>query len=149
MGTAEHAKVVERWFGDLFTRGDLSAVDDLVAPDFVSYDPSGRRARDLASWKAWLRWYLAAFTDTQWTVHEIVSDGEKAAVRYSGETTYRGGWLGIPSTNQRVTEMGVLIFTIRGGKVRTLHAALSDLELATELGAVLVPGGRTQQRDQP
>jgi hypothetical protein len=34
--------------------------------------------------------------------------------------------------------MGILIFTIVDGKIGRLHAALSDLELATELGTVVV-----------
>ena len=133
-----HASIVHRWFDDLFTAGDLDILSDLVSSDFVAHDPSGGRTTNLEAWKQWFAWYRAAFTEPEWTVHEVLSDGDKAVVRYSGKVTYRGGWLDIPATNQRVTEMGILIFTIVDGKIGRLHAALSDLELATELGAVVV-----------
>ena len=35
--TRKHRENVERWFEDLFTRGDLRAVDELVSADFVAY----------------------------------------------------------------------------------------------------------------
>lgn len=148
MTNSHHVALVHRWFDDLFTAGDLDVLRDLVSPDFVACDPSGGRVTDLESWKQWFEWYRAAFTEPEWTVHEIISDGDKAVVRYSGKTTYRGGWLDIPSRNQRVTEMGILIFTIEGGKIRKLHTALADLELATELGAVVVPQERVRTEIQ-
>jgi len=37
MPTQEHVSIVERWFEDLFTRGDLDAVEELVAPDFIAH----------------------------------------------------------------------------------------------------------------
>ena len=37
----EHVTIVERWFDDLFVSGDLDAVDDLVARDFVAHGQDG------------------------------------------------------------------------------------------------------------
>ena len=139
MTDSTHVAIVHRWFDDLFTAGDLTVLNELVSPDFVACDPSGHRASDLESWKRWFAWYRATFTEPEWMVHEVVSEADKAVVRYSGTVTYRGGWLDIPATDQRVTEMGILIFTIEDGKIRKLHTALSDLELAIALGAVVVP----------
>ena len=39
MGSYEN--IVQRWFEDLFTRGDLSAVEGLVTADFVAYGTGG------------------------------------------------------------------------------------------------------------
>jgi hypothetical protein len=36
-----YENIVERWFEDLFTRGDLSAVEELVTADFVAYGTGG------------------------------------------------------------------------------------------------------------
>ncbi|BAS26760.1 ester cyclase [Limnochorda pilosa] len=103
---------------------------------------SGKRAGNAnpAAFKEWLRWYCQAFTDQVWTIHEILSVGEKAVVRYSGQSTYRGGLLGLPASSKPVRETGMLIFRIAGGKVRELWTALSDLELVFELGGKVVPG---------
>jgi steroid delta-isomerase-like uncharacterized protein len=135
MPNSEHEKIVRRWFDEVFTQGDPQAVDKLLADDFISRDPSGEPgAVGVDAFKSWLEWYLSSFTDPEWRLHDILSDGNKAVVRYSGLTTYQGGFLDIPSSKQRVKEMGVLIFRIEDGKVHELWSALSDLEVVLELG---------------
>ena len=61
MPTDEHVDIVGRWFDDLFTRGDLDAVNDLVAPDFVAHGQGGSEAtRGREAFREWLRWYTSA-----------------------------------------------------------------------------------------
>ncbi len=65
--------------------------------------------------------------------------GDKAVVRYSGSSKYLGGLLGIPPTDRRVVETGILIFGIEGGKVKELWSEMSDLQVVMQLGAFPVP----------
>lgn len=136
MPKAEHENIVGRWFDDLFTRGDLDAVDDLVAPDLVAHGQGGAEdAHGRESFREWLRWYTSAFTEREWAVHDVISEGEKAVARYSGWATYGGGLLGIPSEGQRVLETGILILRVRDGLVLELWSEMSDLQLVMQLGA--------------
>ena len=141
--TREHQEIVERWFEDLFTRGDLSAVDELVTADFVAYGTAGDgqtiETRGPAAFREWLRWYLSAFRNREWTVHEVISEGDKVVARYSGWVTYWGGLLDIPSSHQRIRETGILIYRIEGGKIAALWAEMSDLPVVMQLGAFPVP----------
>ena len=137
MAVAEHEHIVGRWYEDLFTRGDLDAVDDLVAPDFVAHGQGGTEAtRGRVAFREWLRWYTSAFSEREWDVHDIISEGEKVVVRYSGWATYRGGLLSIPSEDQRVLETGILILRVRDGFVRELWSEMSDLQLVMQLGVL-------------
>jgi len=87
----EHERVVRRPFDDLFTRGDLDAVDGLVAPDFVAHGQGGTEdSHGRGNFREWLRWYTSAFTEREWAVHDVISEGEKVVARYSGWATYRG-----------------------------------------------------------
>ena len=136
----ETQKLVARWFGDVFTRGDEDAVDEIVSADLVAHAPGDSRpVRCAEHFKAWLRWYREAFTDAEWNVHDVISAGDKIVARYSGRVTYRGGLLGIPSTGQRVTESGILIFRVEGGKVREIWPEMSDLQVVMQLGALPTP----------
>ncbi len=138
--TESHTEIVHRWFYDLFAQGNIDLVDEIVAPNFVSCDPSGHcGVRGPDAFKEWLRWYRATFTDPEWTVHDIIVAGDKIVARYSGNTTYRGGLLDIPSTNQRVTESGILIYRVEDGKVKELWSEMSDLQVMQQLGAFPVP----------
>ena len=141
MPKAEHENIVGRWFDDLFTRGDLDAVSELVAPDFVAHGQGGTEAtHGREAFREWLRWYTSAFTEREWTVHEVISEGEKAVARNSGWATYRGGLLSIPSEDQRVLETGILILHVRDGLVQELWSEMSDLQLVMQLGALPQPG---------
>ena len=87
---------------------------------------------------AWLVPFL--LHDREWTVHEVISEGDKVVARYSGWAIYRGGLLEIPSAGQRVRESGILIYRIEGGKVAAIWSEMSDLQVVMQLGAFPVPG---------
>ena len=138
-----YENIVQRWFEDLFTRGDLSAVEELVTADFVAYSTGGDgrtiETRGPGAFREWLRWYLSAFKDREWTVHDTIFEGDKVVARYSGWATYRGGLLDIPSGDQRVRETGILIYRIEGGKVAAIWSEMSDLQVMMQLGAFPMP----------
>jgi len=71
----------------------------------------------------------------EWTVHDVISEGDRAVARYSGWATYRGGLLDIPSTDQRVIETGILILRVEAGVVKEISSEMSDLQLVMQLGA--------------
>ncbi|HEY4382864.1 MAG TPA: nuclear transport factor 2 family protein [Ktedonobacteraceae bacterium] len=118
MASDAHRTIAECWMDDVFVRGDMEALDELLASEFISTDLSGRvGAQGVEAFKKWLRWYRSSFTDAEWTIHELLEEGENVVLRYAGRTTSQGGLLDIPSKKQRVTEMGILIFRIREGKI--------------------------------
>jgi len=136
MPAREHVSIVERWFEDLFTRGDLDAVDDLVAPNFVAHGQGGMDdVHGRETFREWLRWYLSAFVDREWMVHDILSEGDKAVARCPGRTVYKGGLLDIPSRDQRVLETSILILRVEDGFVQELWSEMSDLQIVMQLGA--------------
>lgn len=136
MSVQESKAIVERWFQDIFTQGNLAVVDEIVAPDFIAHgqgNDAGACGRE--AFKEWLHWYRSTFTDAEWTIQQVVGEADKIVVRYSGWTTYRGGLLNIPSTNQRIRETGIIIYRIQAGQVQEIWAEMSDLQVMQQLGA--------------
>jgi steroid delta-isomerase-like uncharacterized protein len=129
-------RLVERWFDEVFTLGDLRAVEALLAEDFVARGQGDHPGKcGIGAFKEWLAWYRSSFTDPEWTVHDVIEAGDKVVARYSGRTTYRGGLPGIPSGDQRVLETGILIFRVEDGRVKELWSEMSDLHVVMQLGA--------------
>jgi predicted ester cyclase len=117
-------------------------VDGLVAPGFVAHGQGGMEdSHGREAFREWLRWYLSAFADREWEVHDIISEGDRAVARYSGWAKYKGGLLDIPSTDQRVIETGILILRVDGGVVKEIWSEMSDLQLVMQLGAFPEPDG--------
>lgn len=140
MPTQEYTLIIHRWFTEIFEQGNLATVDELVAPDFVAHaqgsDPA-TRGRD--AFKTWLQWYRTNFADQQWTIQDILSDGDKAVARYTGYTTYHGSLFDLPSTNQRILETGIIIYRIMDGQVQEMWSEMSDLQVVFQLGARILP----------
>ena len=111
-------------------------MDELVAPDFVAHGQGGMEdSHGRETFREWLKWYLSTFSDREWDVHDVISEGDRAVARYSGWATYKGGLLDIPSTDQRVIETGIQIFHVEGGVVKEIWSEMSDLQLVMQLGA--------------
>jgi steroid delta-isomerase-like uncharacterized protein len=135
-----HRVIVERWLGDLYSSGNLDALDELVTEDLVVHGPGGSGdVQGVDALREGLRWYFGAFTDRAWTVHDVISSSDKVVARYTGHATYRGGWHGIPSTNQRVLETGITIFRVEDGKIQEIWFEVGDLRVAEQLGAFRWP----------
>jgi predicted ester cyclase len=140
MPKSEHKTIVERWFREIFEQGNYDTVDEIVAEDFTAYPQGpGEPARGRETFKQWLDWYRSSFTEQEWTIHDIISEGNKVVVRYTGYTTYRGGLFDILSENQRILETGILIYRIENGQVQELWAEMSDLQVVMQLGAFPCP----------
>jgi predicted ester cyclase len=129
--------LVRVWFDDLFTRGDLDAVERAVTESFVAHAQGGAGATEgRERFRDWLRWYTGTFVDREWRVEEVIEAGDRLVVRYTGRTTYAGGWHPAAATGRRVTETGILIFRLAGEQAAELWAEMSDLQVAAQLGVV-------------
>lgn len=126
--------IAEKWFNEYFTKGNLDILDELTTEDFVYYGRNGDNSRE--QMKAFMRWYRSVFHDDQWVLEDLIEQDHKLVVRYTGWMTYKGGWFNIPAEDQRVKETGMMIFTIKDGKVKELWCENSDAAILYELGAL-------------
>jgi predicted ester cyclase len=134
MSGIEKRITAERWFNEYFTRGNLDVLDKLTTPDFLYHSRNGDSSRE--KMKKFMTWYRSVFQDDEWVIDDLIEQGNKLVVRYTGWMTYKGGWFNIPSENQRVKETGIMIFTFEDGKVKELWCENSDAAILYELGAL-------------
>ena len=70
---------------------------------------------------------------------DVVSEGEKIAVRWSGTGTHLGDGLGFQPTGNPVRLSGMLIVTVDNGKLVEGWNTLDELGLAQQIGAITLP----------
>ena len=93
-------KQQERW-GEAVATGNLDALDDILADDFVDHDP-GDETPDREGVKSFFRGFRAAFPDFKPEVVELhVSDDGYVAMRYNVSGTHRGEFMGHAPTGRR------------------------------------------------
>ena len=126
---------------EVFNRGNLDVVDEHFLPDAVIHDP-GHDLRGAAEVRHGITRLRAAFPDFHFTAEDLFAVGHKVAVRYRGEGTHRGAFLGIPATGRPIRYTGILIVRLQDGRIAEFWAQPDQLGILRQLGADCLPGGQ-------
>jgi predicted ester cyclase len=103
---------------DETNKGNYDFLDELLAPDFVSYGGAG--FKDLhgpAEFKELTMTFLTSFPDLWFQVDEIIGEGDDVLVSGTLSGTHKGDFYGMPATGNKVSWTGCAIFRFRGSQV--------------------------------
>jgi predicted ester cyclase len=109
--------LVVRYFREVWERGRLDLLDELLAADFVDHDAPPGYPPDLAGHRRLAADMLAMMAERRYTLHETVPDGDVVAIRY--EVTWRqvGDLFGLPADGLRLTLRGSDRYLVRAGRI--------------------------------
>jgi steroid delta-isomerase-like uncharacterized protein len=126
---------------DIWNRGDLAAVDDVMAPDAKYHGPhmpNGLGGRE--NWRQAISMYLGAFPDSHVTFEELIVSGDTVVGRWSATATHTGTLPGVAATGKSIAIGGITIYRIANGKIAEAWEQLDMLGMWQQLGVVTVPG---------
>ena len=129
----EENKAIIRSLYEADNKKDLSILDELISPDFV--DPSFQ-LRGPESYKQFETMFFKGFPDWQETIEDIIAEGDKVWVRFTGTGTHSGEWRGLAPTGKNITFQGVQIWRITDGKVVEKHSIIDLLDALKQLGVI-------------
>jgi predicted ester cyclase len=78
----------------------------------------------------------AAFPDAQFTIEDMIGEGDKLVDRYTISGTHSRPFLGIPATGRQIHLAGISIVRISAGKIAERWAVTDQLGLLQQLGAL-------------
>jgi steroid delta-isomerase-like uncharacterized protein len=137
----ENKTLVRRSFEEVFNQGNLDAVEEIFASDYVLHDPtSPEEIRGTEGMKQYVSMYRTAFPDLQQTIEDQFAEGEKVATRLTGRGTHQGELMGIPPTGNRVEAPGIVINRISSGKIAESWANYDAMGMMQQLGVIPAPG---------
>jgi serine phosphatase RsbU (regulator of sigma subunit)/predicted ester cyclase len=100
-------------------KADLDALDQMLAPDFVSHHkrlPGQQPGREGYKWAT--AQYSAAFSNSRLLVEEQVAEGDTVVSRFIVHATHDGrDILGVAPTGREVAFKAIVIHRISGGKI--------------------------------
>ena len=138
MSAEENKALVRRFVEEFWNEGNMSAADELMAPDAKIHLPSGEVVNPDEAKGFAARW-RESFPDWHSTFEELVAEGDRVAERWTGRGTHRGELQGIPPTGKRVEGPGSVFYRIVGGKIVELRASFDMMGLMQQLGALVNP----------
>jgi steroid delta-isomerase-like uncharacterized protein len=124
-------------FMEAVNAGNLDAFDDLVAEDFVEHEAfPGLPTRGPEAPKAAIGMFRAAFPNLEFSVDELLADGDKVVVRGTISGTHKGEFMGIPPTDNSFKVQFIDIIEFRDG-IATAHWGVTDqAAMMQQLGLV-------------
>ena len=140
MSAEEHKAIVRRFVEEVQNRGDLAALDELCASDFVNHraPPGVPPTREGLAQLTLL--FRRAFPDGRMAIEEMLAEGDRVVTRKTFRGTHRGELMGLPATGRRV-EIGLIdIVRLDGGQVVEHWNAVDNLGMLQQLGAIPAPG---------
>jgi len=136
--SAQNKDIVRRLTQEVWNQGNVAALEDIAAPDFVDHDTANPEpVRGVEGYKQWVRMTRAAFPDLQITHEDIFAgEGDRVVTRWTARGTHKGEFMGIAPTGKLATVTGTTIFRISGGKLQEERVQWDTLGLLRSLGVM-------------
>lgn len=137
--STEDNKALARRSYEAFNQRNWSVYYELAAPDGVLHNAS-MTIQGLDAYKQFISMYLTAFPDAQFTIEDLIAEGDRVVVRYTFRGTHTGDLMGISPTGKQVTVTGINIVRIVNGKAVEGWQNGDTLGMLQQLGVVPAPG---------
>ena len=142
MSTEDNKALARRGYEALNQR-NWSVYYDVIAPDGV-YHHASVTIQGLGGYKQFLSMYITAFPDAQFTMEDLIAEGDRVVVRQTFRGTHQGELMGIPPTGKQVTLSAIVIVRIVNGKAVEVWENGDTLGLLQQLGVVPAPGQKSK-----
>ncbi len=130
--------VVKRFFEEVYNqRKGLAVVDELFAPDYLMHDPQQPGGADKPGREALkerITRILEAVPDYRIRIDDIAAEGDIVAVRFTGQGTHRGDFMGVRATGRPVQFMGFVHCRVRNGRIVEAWQLADILGVYRQLG---------------
>ncbi len=133
--TEANKELVQAFIQELFTKGDLDAVDRYLAPKFVNHDPpfpGAPQGPDGMRQAAAL--FRQALPDWHSDLHQLIAEDDIVVERFTASGTHQGDLMGVAGTGETIALSGINIFRISDGKIVERWGQLDQLGLLHQLG---------------
>lgn len=115
---------------------DLSAVDEVFAPEFVDRSAPPGAPTGAPAIKAYYTSLFSAFPDFHYSVDDVIDVGDKVVGRCTASGTMQGAYLRLPPTGKKATWTEIHIGRFVQGKWVEHWASVDQLDMLLQLGAI-------------
>jgi len=116
----ENKDLVRRYFDERWNQQNFDVVDELL--------PEG----EAEDHKAWMRSVLASFRQIEFTIGDVIAEGDRVALSWSSEGVLQDSFSGHGSPGDHVSFEGLAMLRIEDGKI------VEDLAYTEGFGSALL-----------
>ncbi len=130
--------VVHRLYEEVFGQGNTAILDELLAADYVGYDPpNAAKAMDgIAAMRQSVERMAAAFPDRLYRIDELIAEGDLIAVRVTLSATHTGQFFDLSPTGRHISITGTVVYRFDKSKIAASWGNWDNLGLMRQLGLI-------------
>ena len=114
----EKNKALVRRFWEAVARGDIDAIDELLAADFVDHSTLAGQEPGREGYKQQVAEQHAALSDVRSTIEDQLAKGDKVVTRITWRSIHdRGEYFGLMPRDKEVVVTAMAMHRIEGGKI--------------------------------
>jgi steroid delta-isomerase-like uncharacterized protein len=117
--TEQNKTIVRRYVDEVSNRRKLTAIDELIATDYLHHSDSGVsfELRGPTFVKREVAAVNDAFADSHWTIEDLIAEGDRVVYRWTAKGVHQGEFMGIAPTDKTVILTGITIMRLEQGKI--------------------------------
>ena len=101
MSVEQNKAAFKRIIEEVFNKGDLAVIPELIAPGYVMNSPAGK-IEGQEGFKQYIITARIAFPDLNLEIDEMVGEGDKLAAQIVVKGTFKGKYLDFEPTGNQV-----------------------------------------------
>ena len=136
MTPADNKATCTRYFDEVFRKGNLDIIDELVAPDVVSHNPWPGQRPGAAGLKDTMRLFRSAFPDLAIEMVHMLADDDKVLAYIVARGTHRGELMGTRPTGNQIEYEEAIVLRLENGTIAEHWAVADAMALMQQIGAI-------------
>ena len=105
-----------RWFEEVWNQRNDRTIDELMAPGAYGHVEGGEY-QGPAGFRQMQAVFLSALPDVHIEVEDILSDGDRAAVRWRARGTHAGDGFGFKASKRTIDVRGTTWLVVKDGRI--------------------------------
>lgn len=135
--STDYNDLVRRVVTEIHNGNQYDRIPEYYTEDCECHDPAlDRPFRGIDPLRNLIAGYRSSFPDYVYTVHEVVTDGDRVAFRWEVKGTHLGDLPGLEATGRPIHIEGLSMCEIRDGRFCCIRQHWDNLGLMKQLGSV-------------
>ena len=139
MSTEANKALARRVFDEVVNGRNLDLLDEIAASDYVEHNPLPGQGTGIRGIRDRYTFLFNAF-DFQFTVDDVIAEGDKVVLRWTHSGTHVGDLWGMPATGRSYRTSGIEIWRVENGKLSEHWDVVDVYGQLLQLGLLPQPG---------
>jgi steroid delta-isomerase-like uncharacterized protein len=134
--TSEANKLTMHRFVEFINTASQKLAEELISPNAIFHVPGRPEPmRGPAGYLAIIEMMRGGFPDIQWTLEEMVAEGDKVAARFIMRGTHQGTFFGVGPSGKKIAVQAMNFYRLSDGKFVEERGQPDMLGLLQQIGA--------------